>query len=323
MTSKQILEIINDERINDKNKIECLYNILNQLTKSELLLIFPSSITSDFKYRYIIELIKIELLIINYNGEEEEGGKNIIGELISGINKKMIGYKHDLKDFKSWFIKIKLPDLQSDYQYLIKDLNYENFIDLINKKLLIINGIPKNESEFEDFIKRINLKILQLYLINCYDFRNGNILNYLNDNLKIDNYNHEIFEIINQTIINNPFVFKNSFEQIINYDFNNGYFKLIKNYMNIDNLYLNIIENNIIKLSNYFTLIKINTIYDILQIDENSIDLEAFIFQMIIKNKFNNEVKINQLEQTIDFNNKFEYSMEDHIKYIGKVINDV
>lgn len=316
MSSSQILEIINAESISDEIKIETLTNLLNQLDKSQLISILSSSITSDFKYRYIIELIKVEILLKDHFQEVE-----LIGDLINLINKSMIGYKHDVKDFKSWFIKIKLPDLQSDYQYLIKDLKYDNFIDLINKKLLVTNGIPKDQEIFNNILTVINLKILQLYLLNCYDFRNGNIWNYLNDNLKL-NENDEAFKIT-KSIILNPFVSKELFISIVNHDFNNGYFKLITQQMNIDKLYMNIIENNIVKLSKYFTQIKLDTIYKILDIDDNSLNLESFIFQMIIKNKFNNSVKINQLEQIVDFDNPFEYSLEDHIKFIGSIINDV
>ncbi|RCK56308.1 hypothetical protein Cantr_04978 [Candida viswanathii] len=314
MSSTQILDIIIDQSRSDKAKIDTLRNVLRQLDKPQLLSILSSSITSDPSFRHILELLKIESLMVNFPEDASS-----IGELVSLLNRSMIGFRHDVKDYKSWFIKITTPDLQSDYQYLFKGLEYDNFIDLINKKMLIINGIPKEE-EFREVVHSLNLKILELYLISCYDFRNGNICNYLNDSLQLEE-DEEARKLSNLVVLS-PFVSKDLLVSIVNHDFRNGYFKIVKEHMDFDRLYLNIIENNIIKLSQYFSFIKIETAYEVLDVTKN-LDLESFIFQMVIKNKFNNAVKIDQLEQTVDFGSTFEYTLEDHIKYVGGLVNDV
>ena len=95
------------------------------------------------------------------------------------------------------------------------------------------------------------------------------------------------------------------------------------------------IENNIIKLTNYFTNIEIKTIHQLFELSPPptskttsttnnlpTIDIESMIFDMIIKNKFRNVTTIDQLNQTVSFNNDDnKNNNEDGIKYIGGLVN--
>lgn len=340
-THNIILDIINDSSSSKIDQLNQLQNVIAQLSKTELLELNVSSINIE-SFKLIVNLLKIESIMTNY--PKEPLIKTLI-EQDSAINATGITFLSpsttttDEEQYINTFIKAKLNDLQSDYQYLFKELQYDNFIDLINKKMLILNNLNNNGINISSLKDKLNLKILQLYLISNYDFRNDNILNHLINEIhqqqqqQENKYINEI-EILRQ-VQSQPFVSYELFKTIIDHDFNNGYYQIINQLMKFDKLYRNIIENNIIKLTNYFTNIEIKTIYQLFELSPPptskttsttnnlpTIDIESMIFDMIIKNKFRNVTTIDQLNQTVSFNNDDnKNNNEDGIKYIGGLVN--
>lgn len=340
-THNIILDIINDSSSSKIDQLNQLQNVITQLSKTELLELNVSSINIE-SFKLIVNLLKIESIMTNY--PKEPLIKTLI-EQDSAINATGITFLSpsttttDEEQYINTFIKAKLNDLQSDYQYLFKELQYDNFIDLINKKMLILNNLNNNGINISSLKDKLNLKILQLYLISNYDFRNDNILNHLINEIhqqqqqQENKYINEI-EILRQ-VQSQPFVSYELFKTIIDHDFNNGYYQIINQLMKFDKLYHNIIENNIIKLTNYFTNIEIKTIHQLFELSPPptskttsttnnlpTIDIESMIFDMIIKNKFRNVTTIDQLNQTVSFNNDDnKNNNEDGIKYIGGLVN--
>lgn len=340
-THNIILDIINDSSSSKIDQLNQLQNVITQLSKTELLELNVSSINIE-SFKLIVNLLKIESIMTNY--PKEPLIKTLI-EQDSAINATGITFLSpsttttDEEQYINTFIKAKLNDLQSDYQYLFKELQYDNFIDLINKKMLILNNLNNNGINISSLKDKLNLKILQLYLISNYDFRNDNILNHLINEIhqqqqqQENKYINEI-EILRE-VQSQPFVSYELFKTIIDHDFNNGYYQIINQLMKFDKLYRNIIENNIIKLTNYFTNIEIKTIYQLFELSPPptskttsttnnlpTIDIESMIFDMIIKNKFRNVTTIDQLNQTVSFNNDDnKNNNEDGIKYIGGLVN--
>ncbi|EEQ43055.1 conserved hypothetical protein [Candida albicans WO-1] len=340
-THNIILDIINDSSSSKIDQLNQLQNVITQLSKTELLELNVSSINIE-SFKLIVNLLKIESIMTNY---PKEPLIKTLMEQDSAINATGITFLSpsttttDEEQYINTFIKAKLNDLQSDYQYLFKELQYDNFIDLINKKMLILNNLNNNGINISSLKDKLNLKILQLYLISNYDFRNDNILNHLINEIhqqqqqQENKYINEI-EILRQ-VQSQPFVSYELFKTIIDHDFNNGYYQIINQLMKFDKLYHNIIENNIIKLTNYFTNIEIKTIYQLFELSPPptskttsttnnlpTIDIESMIFDMIIKNKFRNVTTIDQLNQTVSFNNDDnKNNNEDGIKYIGGLVN--
>ena len=339
-THNIILDIINDSSSSKIDQLNQLQNVITQLSKTELLELNVSSINIE-SFKLIVNLLKIESIMTNY---PKEPLIKTLMEQDSAINATGITFLSpsttttDEEQYINTFIKAKLNDLQSDYQYLFKELQYDNFIDLINKKMLILNNLNNNGINISSLKDKLNLKILQLYLISNYDFRNDNILNHLINEIhqqqqQENKYINEI-DILRQ-VQSQPFVSYELFKTIIDHDFNNGYYQIINQLMKFDKLYHNIIENNIIKLTNYFTNIEIKTIYQLFELSPPptskttsttnnlpTIDIESMIFDMIIKNKFRNVTTIDQLNQTVSFNNDDnKNNNEDGIKYIGGLVN--
>lgn len=340
-THNIILDIINDSSSSKIDQLNQLQNVITQLSKTELLELNVSSINIE-SFKLIVNLLKIESIMTNY---PKEPLIKTLMEQDSAINATGITFLSpsttttDEEQYINTFIKAKLNDLQSDYQYLFKELQYDNFIDLINKKMLILNNLNNNGINISSLKDKLNLKILQLYLISNYDFRNDNILNHLINEIhqqqqqQENKYINEI-EILRQ-VQSQPFVSYELFKTIIDHDFNNSYYQIINQLMKFDKLYRNIIENNIIKLTNYFTNIEIKTIHQLFELSPPptskttsttnnlpTIDIESMIFDMIIKNKFRNVTTIDQLNQTVSFNNDDnKNNNEDGIKYIGGLVN--
>ncbi|KHC68264.1 hypothetical protein MGE_00077 [Candida albicans P75010] len=340
-THNIILDIINDSSSSKIDQLNQLQNVITQLSKTELLELNVSSINIE-SFKLIVNLLKIESIMTNY---PKEPLIKTLMEQDSAINATGITFLSpsttttDEEQYINTFIKAKLNDLQSDYQYLFKELQYDNFIDLINKKMLILNNLNNNGINISSLKDKLNLKILQLYLISNYDFRNDNILNHLINEIhqqqqqQENKYINEI-DILRQ-VQSQPFVSYELFKTIIDHDFNNGYYQIINQLMKFDKLYHNIIENNIIKLTNYFTNIEIKTIHQLFELSPPptskttsttnnlpTIDIESMIFDMIIKNKFRNVTTIDQLNQTVSFNNDDnKNNNEDGIKYIGGLVN--
>lgn len=340
-THNIILDIINDSSSSKIDQLNQLQNVITQLSKTELLELNVSSINIE-SFKLIVNLLKIESIMTNY---PKEPLIKTLMEQDSAINATGITFLSpsttttDEEQYINTFIKAKLNDLQSDYQYLFKELQYDNFIDLINKKMLILNNLNNNGINISSLKDKLNLKILQLYLISNYDFRNDNILNHLINEIhqqqqqQENKYINEI-DILRQ-VQSQPFVSYELFKTIIDHDFNNGYYQIINQLMKFDKLYRNIIENNIIKLTNYFTNIEIKTIHQLFELSPPptskttsttnnlpTIDIESMIFDMIIKNKFRNVTTIDQLNQTVSFNNDDnKNNNEDGIKYIGGLVN--
>ncbi|KGU36277.1 hypothetical protein MGM_00072 [Candida albicans P75063] len=340
-THNIILDIINDSSSSKIDQLNQLQNVIAQLSKTELLELNVSSINIE-SFKLIVNLLKIESIMTNY---PKEPLIKTLMEQDSAINATGITFLSpsttttDEEQYINTFIKAKLNDLQSDYQYLFKELQYDNFIDLINKKMLILNNLNNNGINISSLKDKLNLKILQLYLISNYDFRNDNILNHLINEIhqqqqqQENKYINEI-EILRE-VQSQPFVSYELFKTIIDHDFNNGYYQIINQLMKFDKLYRNIIENNIIKLTNYFTNIEIKTIHQLFELSPPptskttsttnnlpTIDIESMIFDMIIKNKFRNVTTIDQLNQTVSFNNDDnKNNNEDGIKYIGGLVN--
>lgn len=340
-THNIILDIINDSSSSKIDQLNQLQNVITQLSKTELLELNVSSINIE-SFKLIVNLLKIESIMTNY---PKEPLIKTLMEQDSAINATGITFLSpsttttDEEQYINTFIKAKLNDLQSDYQYLFKELQYDNFIDLINKKMLILNNLNNNGINISSLKDKLNLKILQLYLISNYDFRNDNILNHLINEIhqqqqqQENKYINEI-EILRE-VQSQPFVSYELFKTIIDHDFNNGYYQIINQLMKFDKLYRNIIENNIIKLTNYFTNIEIKTIHQLFELSPPptskttsttnnlpTIDIESMIFDMIIKNKFRNVTTIDQLNQTVSFNNDDnKNNNEDGIKYIGGLVN--
>lgn len=340
-THNIILDIINDSSSSKIDQLNQLQNVITQLSKTELLELNVSSINIE-SFKLIVNLLKIESIMTNY---PKEPLIKTLMEQDSAINATGITFLSpsttttDEEQYINTFIKAKLNDLQSDYQYLFKELQYDNFIDLINKKMLILNNLNNNGINISSLKDKLNLKILQLYLISNYDFRNDNILNHLINEIhqqqqqQENKYINEI-EILRE-VQSQPFVSYELFKTIIDHDFNNSYYQIINQLMKFDKLHRNIIENNIIKLTNYFTNIEIKTIHQLFELSPPptskttsttnnlpTIDIESMIFDMIIKNKFRNVTTIDQLNQTVSFNNDDnKNNNEDGIKYIGGLVN--
>lgn len=225
----------------------------------------------------LLKLIKVELLM-NYGIGEG------VDQLFNEIN--INSYKINDFDNKSVvLIKLKYNDLWTDYQYLIRSLtkNYK-FIDLINKKLVLVNNIDDENLKNELF-----LKITQYLIISNYDFRKVNLFQYVKSlELPLDTITAELLDLN----LNQKFIKLSHFKQFL--DNCHGIIK----YLDYNKLIEFHIENNISILPNYYksiSMTKLETMFTL------KLNYERIISEMIINDNLPFGTKINQTNQMVIF----------------------
>ncbi|CAI5758760.1 unnamed protein product [Candida verbasci] len=303
-----INNILNNTTINNDTRISQLYNTIKQFNKLDLVQLDPSSYTNDRKFQYLLIIIKFEFLLTNYPDESQ---------LIDKLNIELTTTNNTTStstgDYLDTFIKLKSSDLLTDYQFLYTQ-EQPNLINLINKKIVIINSIT-DKSLSLSIISSIQIKILQLYLLSNFDFRKKQIKNYLIENLS-EEYNEYLTD-------SSPFVTFELFQSYCTDQFGYGSFFQI---FHSDILISNWIENNIVNLNNYYKSIKIETIYKLLNIDTD-FNIESLLFKLIIEQKLSNGSKIDQINKILifgdEFENKSNNSLNNHVKKIGKLVNEI
>ncbi|EGW34747.1 uncharacterized protein SPAPADRAFT_130993 [Spathaspora passalidarum NRRL Y-27907] len=319
-TTNLLIDIINDSSIIDNIKVKQLSVQISQFNDVDIVSLNPSELPVDTSYKYIILLLKTEKILA------QDPYNPILKQLVVDVNSiPPVAPNINENDFNSWFIKVKHNDLVTDIAYLITDLKYDNFIDLINKKLLNVKSVPTSNPYYSQLTVLIKLKILHLYLLSNYNFRNLNIAHYLQENLIAEEVSGDIWQLF-ENFKTNALISHDLFNLIVSANFNDNYQKIIEK-MDKTKLYMNILENNIIRLSKYYTSIKISRIGEMFQFQEKGInvDLENLLFDMIIRKKLNAGSKIDQLENILQFEESAENSVQlnDHIKQVGTLISDI
>ena len=323
MTIKEsIVEAVNDTSIDDKTRVSQLQSLLVQLDENSLTELETSDYPIEDVHKKIISLIQCENIMVRNPHSPR------IKELIREIVSLPISVSIDENDFNNMFIKVKYNDLNTDLQYLLNDIQYNKFTELINKKIINAKSVPTSNPNHKELTYLLNLKILQLYLISNYDFRKVNIINYLNENLNLEALDPETTGLF-RSASTTPFIMYETFNRILQHDFQNNYFSIVQT-MDKRRLSINLLENNIVKLGKYFKSINIQRIYQMFNLSPQEIDLEALLFEMILQKKLSSNTKIDQLKNLVEFGedaskesaNK-ETKLNQHVKEIGNIINDV
>ncbi|KAK6199596.1 uncharacterized protein RJT21DRAFT_48174 [Scheffersomyces amazonensis] len=280
---------------------------------------------ADDLYKIILLLLKLESIISTTLDIPQI--EKILGTIQSNPTlKRITNTGYSTTDTIALFIRIKYNDLLTDYQYLIDDPKYSKFIELVNKKVLIINNIPTAKSTesklFPKLIELIQLKILQLYHISSYDLKKPSVLKYLTEDLqgKLDGQLSQVVELYKLGKIIPPSIF----HEILTLNYGNNYNRIVTTHLDHQKLLKNSIENNIVSLTKYYQSIRIEKMYEILKIPRE-IDVEEIIFNMIIHNTFPSAVKIDQIEGLVRFHDQTDESqiVNNHIQEVSKIINDI
>lgn len=226
------------------------------------------------------------------------------------------------------YLRIKYNDILTDYNYLLNpSISEYKFIELINKKLIILNNVSidliNSENSINWFVQTIRYKILINALLSGTDFRKKNTLKYLIDsNFDIDKDSiKSYFELT----YNNKFIPFKLFEKFLEEikELDPVYAKIIKT--NRSQLINNYLENNINKLSNYYESIYLSKISELFY-DIGTENIEDLIQQMIIKNKLPLGSSIDQINELVIFNNKLDVKpfdkINNHIKGVNNLVNE-
>lgn len=291
----------------------------------------------DKSYEVLVYLIKLEL-ILTYSSDYS-GVEAILKELQAApAYKTLSSSTWKPASYKDTYMKAKYTDLTTDYQYLLVDTDYRKFVDLINKKILIINGIVAlregvgAEGDFLELINSLYYKILQLFIISDYDFRKYNVLNFLEANFKLDGVDAD-FQLtcdIFRLYESNKLIPIKLFQQFIHqrtFDSKFGYNLIFTRHLQPKSLLHNIIENNLAELAKYYSSINISKIYKIFDLTPAIINIETILLDMIIKNKLPPKTQIDQISNTLLFgeavNEHVPQTLNLFVQDVGKLANEV
>ncbi|CAH2355955.1 hypothetical protein CLIB1423_40S00232 [[Candida] railenensis] len=266
------------------------------------------------------------------------------------------------------YIKIKYEDLYSDYQFLaVKDADsiaadlaaggsenissqasHPKFMDLINKKLTLLNNIPERTYSTKGsiclLVASIYRKVIDLLLLTGNDFLKRNLLHHLNEKLRItgnsnslaagspnssaliENFNG-IFTPLScsffKTTIEGRLVAFNQFHQFVTSYDSGLYVRQIASLF-LSALLENHYENNVYNLSKYYDNISLHKIGNLLQPSSGHSDFnfEELISKMISNDKLPPGTTLDQLEQTLHFPVQESYHrMQDICDIIEEVTN--
>ena len=300
----------------------------------------------DKSFEVLVYLIKLEL-ILKYS-TDYSGVDSILKAIQAAPVFKMLSSSNwKATRSRDIYMKAKYTDLITDYQYLIVDTDYRKFVDLINKKILIINGIvslqenlgepfslqlDQLETGFLGLINSLYYKILQLFIISDYDFRKYNVLHFLEANFKLDRVDadfkltSDIFHLYES----NKLIPIKLFQDFIfqrDYSIKFGYNLILTHHLVPKFLLHNIMENNLAELAKYYKSVKISKVYKIFNITPETIDIEAIVLDMIIKNKLPPKTQIDQINNMILFGNAVNeldpHTLNQFVQDVGKLVNEI
>ncbi|KAK6456171.1 uncharacterized protein RJT20DRAFT_42165 [Scheffersomyces xylosifermentans] len=323
---------------NDKNdyiKLGELNHYLTQHNISQLSLPIPEI---DEAYNIILVLFQIEIILAHGN-EYSELETLFRTASTSPYLKNIINSTFiPRENYKELYIKVKYNDLLTDYQYLVQTPSNRKLIDVINKKMLIVNYMPLNDEIYASLTKLLNLKILELCIISSYDFRKQNTLEYLSKNLSLekDEYSHELVQLV-QLLQSNRIIPRNLWLNVITSDLHNNYQLIISKHLDPKQLVVSWLENNIVILTKYYTTIKIDKIYRLFDLEQD-INVQQVALDMIIHKKLPPNSRIDQINGILVFG-EIEANPEvskiartggnsindlnEHISDIGQIMNDI
>lgn len=188
------------------------------------------------------------------------------------------------------FIKLKYQDIHSDY-LLLNLINQNKIIELINKKLTLVNSAPDNMK-----IELIE-KIIELLVILKYDFRKAEILKFIHK-LK-QSFNIHFQDELFLKLLNKDFIHINEFESFLAAVKTKWILKLPKS-----KLIENLIQTNLSVLPLSYKSIKLQNINRLFGVEVD----ESIISKMISDDNLNG--KINQLNQCLVFD---DFQLENNI----------
>lgn len=261
-------------------------------------------------YLGIIDLIQIERLLCTETETETDTGDNGIDKLFKSVQHHV----SNSSDYVTRYIRLWHHDLLSDYQYLVQEEG-NHVIELINKKILIHKACSVDELSIS-----IVQKIVYLLVISPYDFRRLPVMNYItNANMALTPAVENAFRLVNDNRLV-PIEAFNQFLALVD-----GLYKLLFRKLDQTQLLANLLENNIVTLTKYYSSIQIDQIYSIFGLSPASVDVELIIATMIMKNKFQSNCKIDQINNIVIFDDGpvADPLLKDHILQVGALATHI
>lgn len=214
--------------------------------------------------------------------------------------------------------RIKYHDLLTDYQFLIADTRDLRLMELVTKKLNFLGSLINCS---EPLVQDIQLKILVFYLLSGSDFRKRNVSRYLSDEgVFTRNYNEAIKQF-ERFHLEHTLVPLSAYEHLLAY-----LEKLCAVFFTVQQkhgrqLLENFLDNNVSRLPNYFSSIRLTRIQSLLQ--NHDVDIEDLVYRMIVAKKLPEGTTIDQIRGLVHFGEKPQRydDFNTHIKSVCELVD--
>lgn len=252
--------------------------------------------------------------------------------------------KRPQPDNSDLYLRIKYTDLLTDYQYLFAPTVTDvQFVELINKKLLLVNSLPETyaKSSIRWLTREVEFKVLFFVLLNGSDFRKKNILAYLAESnlFTMSEISGPDIELIYKKFHDHSSILKEYFDLTLagkfipyeKFDELLAFFTelpLLHQLITLkkDMLVENYLENNIALLPRFYESIYIDKIRTRF-VDIGRDRLEDLLHRMIVKEKLPPGTAIDQLEGLVVFGTDAEDAdydkFNEHVKDVSELVSKI
>ena len=241
-------------------------------------------------YRTIISLFILELWIyFPSDGPNREMVDKLIKSL-SHLSPTSLG-----KDQKHSFATIKYYDLATDYQYLFGSTSLK-LAELMTKKLTMVSSVHDNST----VVNSISLKTAILYVLCDSDHSKDIIKRCLQQKGTFEALPEELSSFV-AVFLTGRLVPLEEYTRFVEYLKKTQHEFSAALRIQAASFFANFLDSNIHKLSKYYLTITFSRVQSLLTNDTASIEIEDFLYNMVIPQKLLAGIRIDQVNKVVHF----------------------
>lgn len=215
---------------------------------------------------------------------------------------------------------IKYHDLVTDYQYLFASGAKElKLVELMTKKLTVFSSATRQSC----VIRNIYTKVSIYYMLCGSDHRKGVIFRYLQEKDIFSRLPKELCGYIDEFLRDRlvPYQIFNQFVETLQGE--HQFSLVLKRHMTA--LVKNFMDCNMSKLPRFYLCISFDRIQQLLVNGESALDIQDFIYEMVIAHKLPSGTKVDQVQRLVWFGGepaKYD-ELNTRVKYICDIVNSL
>lgn len=220
--------------------------------------------------------------------------------------------------------------LVNDQTTEVQLFNAKRVFELINKKVLLVNSLPKIDG-IEVVKQPIIYKIIQLLILLPPDHRQGSVVQFVRQHYRPDpEVEGETFETTRQlleAVLNDKIIKLDPLLEFLTQRdslmaLGGSILRLIIG-VGAQVWVTNVVELNLMRVSKYYLEVSLDRLRELLGLVDEPIDLEKILGDMIVHDKFARPTKLDQNTGTVDFGPVPPATTNDGVGQVVGLVNDI